>query len=78
MSETGTLISHTGKITRAELAQTPTPPATPTHIPIPHMEVVETLIETLSLRHISVVGEEFAVSRDGMEMFRRSRSGDGL
>src|SRR5438128_12607667 len=47
----------------------PTPPATLTHIPIPHIEVVETLVETLSLRHIGVVDEEFAVSSDGMEMF---------
>lgn len=69
MSETSTLISYSGKISRAELAKIPTPPATPTHIPIPHIEVVETLIETLSLRHIGVVGEEFAVSSDGMEMF---------
>ncbi len=69
MSETSKLISSSGKISRAELAQIPTPPATPTHIPIPHLEVVETLIGTLSLRHIGVVGEEFAVSSDGMEMF---------
>src|SRR5712664_4989979 len=69
MSETSTLISYSGKISRAELAQIPTPPATPTHIPIPHIEVVETLVETLSLRHIGVVAEEFAVSSDGMEMF---------
>ncbi len=69
MSETSTLISYSGKVTRAELAQIPTPSATPTHTPIPHLEVVETLIGTLSLRHIGVVGEEFAVSGDGMEMF---------
>jgi hypothetical protein len=69
MSETSTLIAYSGKISRAELAQIPTPPATPTHIPIPHIEVVETLVETLSLRHIGVVAEEFAVSSDGMEMF---------
>ncbi len=69
MSETSTLISYSGKISRAELAQIPTPSTTPTHIPIPHIEVVETLVETLSLRHIGVVGEEFAVSSDGMEMF---------
>jgi hypothetical protein len=30
---------------------------------------VEGLVETLSRRHIGVVGEEFAVSKDGMEMF---------
>ena len=69
MSETSTLISYSGKVTRAELAQIPTPPATATHIPIPHSEVVETLVGTLSLRHIGVVGEEFAVSGDSMEMF---------
>jgi len=69
MSETSTLISCTGKITRAELAKLPTPPATETHIPIPHAAVVETLVETLSHRHIGVVGEEFAVSSDAMEMF---------
>jgi hypothetical protein len=69
MSETSTLISYSGKITRTDLAQVRTPPATPTHVPIPHVEVVDTLVETLSLRHIGVVGEEFAVSSDGMEMF---------
>ena len=69
MSETSTLISCSGKITREELAKLPTPPATETHIPIPHLAVVETLIETLSHRHIGVVGEEFDVSSDSMEMF---------
>jgi hypothetical protein len=69
MSETSTLISSTGKITRVELAKLPTPSATATHIPIPHEAVVETLVETLSHRHIGVVGEEFAVSNDAMEMF---------
>jgi hypothetical protein len=51
------------------LAQLPTPPATATHVPVPHIEVVNTLVETLSLRHIGVVAEEFAVSSHGMEMF---------
>lgn len=69
MSETSTLISCTGKITRAELAQLPTPPSTATHVPIPHAAVVDALGDTLSHRQISVVDEEFAVSKDGMEMF---------
>ena len=69
MSETSTLISCTGKVTRAELAQAPTPPSTATHVPIPHAAVVEALVDTLSHRQISVVDEEFAVSKDGMEMF---------
>ena len=69
MSETSTLISCTSKITRAELAQIPTPPSTPTHVPIPHAAVVEALVDTLSHRQISIVEEEYAVSKDGMEMF---------
>jgi len=69
MSETSTLISCTSKITRAELAQIPTPSSTPTHVPIPHAAVVEALVDTLSHRQISIVDEEYAVSKDGMEMF---------
>jgi hypothetical protein len=69
MSETSTLISCNGKVTRAELMKVPTPPATKTHIPIPHLAVVEGLVETLSRRHIGVIDEGFAVSTDGMEMF---------
>ncbi len=65
MSDTSTLISCNGRITRAELAKLPTPQATATHVPIPHAAVVKTLVETLAHRHIGVVGEEFAVSSDG-------------
>jgi hypothetical protein len=64
MSETSTLIPCNGKITRAELANVPTPPATTTPVPIPHLAVVEGLIDTLSRRHIGVVWEECAVSKD--------------
>jgi hypothetical protein len=47
----------------------PTPAGTTTHRPVPHIEVVQALIETLGFRHISVVKDEYAVSRDGMKMF---------
>ncbi len=69
MLEAGTLISSNTKIGRAELAQVPTPAATETHRPIPHHEIVEALVETLSFRQIGVVNEEYAVSPDGMKMF---------
>jgi hypothetical protein len=69
MSETSMLISCTGKITRAELLIYQRRPQQQPHIPIPHAAVVETLVETLSHRHIGVVDEEFAVSSDAMEMF---------
>ena len=46
-----------------------TPAGTATHKPIPHIVVVEKLIEALSFRQIGVVREEYAVSSDGMRMF---------
>ena len=36
---------------------------------MPHAEIVEALVETLSFRHIGVVQEEYAVTKDGMKMF---------
>src|SRR5712692_705649 len=65
------LITQCGsrKLSREELAVIPTPEGTPTHRPLPHHEIVEALIETLSFRHISVVRDEYAVSKDGMKMF---------
>src|SRR5215470_15060830 len=68
MSES-VLIASTAKLTRLELAEVATPQGTATHRPLPHVEVVETLVETLSFRHIGVVKEEYAVSKDGMKMF---------
>lgn len=68
MSES-TLLSQTGKISRQELALVPTPPATATHKPIPHAEVIEAIVETLGFRQIAVHAEEYAVSKDGMKMF---------
>jgi hypothetical protein len=67
--ETATLIPEAGLITREQLALVPTPLGTATHRPIPHHEVVSALIETLGLRKIGVTAEEYAVSRDGMNMF---------
>src|SRR5580704_14767565 len=67
----GTLIAHCGteKIGREELALVAVPPGTATHKVIPHHEVIEALVDTLSLRHIAPVREEYAVSKDGMKMF---------
>jgi len=70
MSETSTLIGYNGRtIGREELALVPTPPATETHRPVPHHEIVQALIETLGFRHIGVVHDEYAVSPDGMKAF---------
>ena len=70
MSETSTLIGYSGRtLGREELTLVPTPPATETHRPIPHHEIVRALIETLGFRHIGVVHDEYAVSPDGVKMF---------
>ena len=64
---TMTLCSYGTKLTREELARVATPAATATHKPIPHIAVVEKLIEALGFRQIGVVQEEYAVicvSRD--------------
>jgi hypothetical protein len=70
MSETSTLIGYAGRtIRRDELALVPTPPATATHQPVPHHEIVQAIVETLGFRHIGIVHDEYAVSPDGMKMF---------
>jgi hypothetical protein len=68
MSDT-VLIARDSKLTREQLALVATPLGTETHRPVPHIEVVNGVIQTLGFRHISVVGEEYAVSKDGMKMF---------
>src|SRR6185369_11285426 len=66
-----TLVAHCGasKISRADLLLLPLPEATRTHQPIPHHEIASALVETLSFRHINVVGDEYAVTGDGMRCF---------
>ncbi|HLY40494.1 MAG TPA: DUF932 domain-containing protein [Terracidiphilus sp.] len=67
-----TLMAHTGTtdlMTREQLAEILPPEATDTHKPIAHIQLVNSLLESLSFRHINVVKEEFAVSQDGMKLF---------
>ena len=66
-----TLVAHCGttKVSRDELRMIPVPDGTSTFKPIPHYEVVDSLVEALSFRHVGVVRDEYAVSPDGMKMF---------
>jgi len=68
-ASTMTLCSYGNMLTREELARVKTPAGTAAHKPIPHITVVEKLVEALSFRQIGVVREEYAVSSDGMKMF---------
>ena len=54
------LLSSTDKLTREQLALVPTPPGTATHKTIPHVDVVNALVETLGFRHIGIHREEYA------------------
>jgi hypothetical protein len=59
----------TARLAASSLARVPTPLATATHQPIPHHEIIEALVESLSFRQIGVIQEEYAVAKDGMKMF---------
>lgn len=65
------LMVHRGanKIGRQDLLALPTPPATDTHKPVPHHQVVQAVVESLGYRHINVVRDEYAISKDAMKMF---------
>jgi hypothetical protein len=66
-----TLISHvdTHKVTREQLAMVPTPMATATFKPIPHIELVEKLTSVLQAVNISIDREQFALRHDGLRLF---------
>src|SRR5665213_2024891 len=57
------------KIDRQALALVPCPEGTDTHRPIPHHQLIDSLEETLSFRHIAIHKAEFAVTKDGNKMF---------
>lgn len=69
MSETSTLLTADGILTREQLALVPTPPATRTFQPIPHSELVEAVVTTLGLRKIGIVREQYTVDRTGNKLW---------
>ncbi len=67
-----TLVAHSGAIpvTRQELALLPTPKRTHSHVPIPHIELVERLEKTLGRMRLHIEEEQFAVQKEGgMKLF---------
>lgn len=65
------LMSHvdTDLVTRAELQALPTPEATQTFKPIPHIELVDMLDVVLRQNQIRIEEERFALRRDGSVLF---------
>ena len=62
------VLSGNRKIGRQDLLELPVPSPTKTHVPIPHAEVVEALVETLGFRHLEVLEDEWDVETE--EVFR--------
>jgi hypothetical protein len=50
------------RTTREQLRQVLTPPGTDTHRPVPHIDFIEAVEESLAYRQIQIVQEEFALS----------------
>ena len=65
------LMAHAGaqKLSREQLVEILPPESTDTFKPVPHAELVRSVIEGLSFRHINLVRDEYAVSEDGMKLF---------
>jgi hypothetical protein len=71
VGQVGTLIAgdSTTLINRDALKHLPLPESTDTFKPIPHYELVDEILQSLSYRRLSMVREEYAVSPDGMKLF---------
>ncbi len=67
----GTLMAakDTRFVPRTFLATIPRPEATDTFKPIHHADLINEITDSLWYRRMNVVGEEYAVSTDGMKMF---------
>lgn len=67
-----TLVAHCGGVyrTRGDLLAIPTPDGTDTWKPVPHFDLVSSLIDDLGRRGIAVTREQYAtVGRDGARLF---------
>lgn len=76
----GTMVIHAGahRIERADLYQLELPEATDTFQPIAHSKLIEAVEESLTYRNLSIVREEYAVSKDGMKMFALLEINSGM
>lgn len=66
-----TLMLHAGAqaVTYDDLRQVDIPPATDTHVPIPHFRLVDMMRHTLSFYGHEIVDEHHGVTEDGMRYF---------
>ncbi len=66
-----TLMLHCGaeELPYGHLRELETPPATPTHVPIPHFRLVDMLRHTLSFYDHEIIEEHHGVTEDGARYF---------
>jgi Domain of unknown function (DUF932) len=66
-----TLMAHVDcdMVNRKDLIDIPTPEATDSYFPVPHIQLVETLQAQLLRRMITIEREQFAVRADGSRLF---------
>jgi len=72
--ETSQLLAHCGtsRMSREELRTIPIPTGTATYQPLPHHEIVEALIESLSFRHENVRSSQPGDHLRGVQVFGRN------
>jgi hypothetical protein len=65
------LVAHVdcNHVTRDELAKFPTPEATASYMPVPFIQLIETLQSQLERRSVRIVREDFAIRGDGQKLF---------
>jgi hypothetical protein len=65
------LCLHCGgnEVTRAEVQSTETPRATDTWQPIPHIELIERVEESLTLNHLQIASTAHSLSHEGLRYF---------
>lgn len=63
------LEAHTKFTDREAIRQVPTPVATASWKPIPHIEVIETVSQMVANRDWQIIDEEYGLARDGQKLF---------
>lgn len=73
------LLAHCGAdyLGRQDLLTLPAPESTDTHKVVPHAQIVQGLIESLNFRHLQVVADRYALTKDSMRMFGFLEINDG-
>ena len=66
----GLMIDSNAKfVGRDAIARVPTPAATASWKPVPHVEVIDAVTDMIQARHWRILDEQYGLARDGQKMF---------